>query len=218
MAHFKHGRTETIRSLTQEMKDFVLAFEDPAVSAQVKVEAFKKGSFSFGLGLIKTQLLLDTLMSPRTPNLVRDKTGTCKASIGLLNNALSAFMIGKLRRYLIPLIGRPCLTDYLLPTLVEALQVCQQSYLFLLFYFSMFNFHCCSSLSLGKLSLSQHLGVRLFGFGAVHMEGLGVGYMINDDSLPGTVTSYSGKAKLMADNTVQALRELSALCEGAAQK
>lgn len=139
VAHFKHGRTETIRSLTQEMKDFVLAFEDPAVSAQVKVEAFKKGSFFFGLGLIETQLLLDTLMSPRTPNLVRDKTGTCKASIGLLNNALSAFMIGKLRRYLIPLIGRPCLTDYLLPTLVEALQVCQQ-YLFLLFCFSMSTF------------------------------------------------------------------------------
>lgn len=45
------------------------------------------------------------------------------------------------------------------------------------------------------------------------MEGLGVGYMINDDSLPGTVTSYTGKAKIMADNVVIALRELSQLCE-----
>jgi hypothetical protein len=37
--------------------------------------------------------------------------------------------------------------------------------------------------------------------------------MINDDSLPGTVTSYTGKARNMADNVVTALRELSALCE-----
>lgn len=57
------------------------------------------------------------------------------------------------------------------------------------------------------------VGVRLFGFGAVHFEGLGVGYMINDDSLPGTVTSYTGKANDMAAHVVSVLRELSALCE-----
>lgn len=46
-------------------------------------------------------------------------------------------------------------------------------------------------------SVPNHLiphaaGVKSFGFGAVHAEGVGLGYMINDDSLPLTLTSYTG--------------------------
>lgn len=104
-------------------------------------------------------------------------------------------MTGILQLCLTLLIGRPCRTDCLLPTLVVVLQV-----------------GFCSKTLIGSFLKS---GVRLFGFGAVHMEGLGVGYMINDDSLPGTVSSYSGKAQIMADNVVKALRELSQLCESA---
>jgi hypothetical protein len=57
------------------------------------------------------------------------------------------------------------------------------------------------------------IGARLFGFGAVHPEGLGLGYMINDDSLSGSVTSYTGKAATFKHNIVNALRELKTLCE-----
>jgi hypothetical protein len=53
----------------------------------------------------------------------------------------------------------------------------------------------------------------LFGFGAVHPEGLGLGYMINDDTLSGSVTSYTGKAHTFQKNLIDSLRELKALCE-----
>lgn len=44
VSHFKHGRTETVRSLTSDMKDFVEKFENANVSHQDKLEAFRKGT------------------------------------------------------------------------------------------------------------------------------------------------------------------------------
>lgn len=43
MAHYSHGRTETIRSLTNEMRFFVEKFEDKSVTNADKVSALYAG-------------------------------------------------------------------------------------------------------------------------------------------------------------------------------
>jgi len=56
-------------------------------------------------------------------------------------------------------------------------------------------------------------GVKIFGFGAVHEEGLGLGYLVNSNSLVTTITSYTGKAETCASNLEQAFRDMKKLAE-----
>jgi len=54
-------------------------------------------------------------------------------------------------------------------------------------------------------------GIKLFGFGAVHGEGIGLGYLVNSDSLVSCITSYTGKADQFASNLDQVFRDMKKL-------
>jgi len=56
-------------------------------------------------------------------------------------------------------------------------------------------------------------GVKAFGFGAVHPEGVGLGYSLNSESLLMVITSYTGKAETWKENMCQALRDLRKFLE-----
>eukprot|EP01126_Amoeba_proteus_P027602 TRINITY_DN2738_c0_g1_i7.p1 TRINITY_DN2738_c0_g1~~TRINITY_DN2738_c0_g1_i7.p1 ORF type:complete len:196 (-),score=43.69 TRINITY_DN2738_c0_g1_i7:177-764(-) len=165
VANYKHGRTETIRSLTQEMRDFVIKFEDPNASKLEKLEAFRKAAARH------VEVAKDS----------KSGKGQDRHLQGLY--WMSVQCMERLHEYQHPSIFGPT-------------------------YFEIMSNRLSTSNVGGGFD-----GVRLFGFGAVHPEGLGVGYMINDDNLPGTVTSYTGKAQQMRDNTVSVLRELGGICE-----
>jgi len=57
------------------------------------------------------------------------------------------------------------------------------------------------------------VGIKLFGFGAVHGEGLGLGYLVNSNSLVTTITSYTGKSNEFASHLEQVYREMIKLGE-----
>jgi carnitine O-acetyltransferase len=165
VAHYKHGRTETIRSLTKEMKAFVEAFENPDVPNKTKVEALKAAA-------------------KRHVEVVK----ACKSGEGQ-------------DRHLQGLYWR----SVQLADSVENFKMPD-------FFDSTYMEYMSNRLSTSNVG-GGFVGARLFGFGAVHSEGLGLGYMINEDTLSGSVTSYTGKAPIFKKNIFNALRELRAVCE-----
>jgi carnitine O-acetyltransferase len=170
VAHYKHGRTETIRSLTKEMKLFVEAFEDPNVNNKAKVDALKNAA-------------------KRHVEVVK----ACKSGEGQ-------------DRHLQGLYWR----SLQLADSVENFKMPD-------FFDATYKEYMSNKLSTSNVG-GGFVGARLFGFGAVHSEGLGLGYMINDNSLSGSVTSYTGKAPAFKKNIFNALRELKAVCESQAVK
>uniref|UniRef100_A0A6B2L0M0 Choline/carnitine acyltransferase domain-containing protein n=1 Tax=Arcella intermedia TaxID=1963864 RepID=A0A6B2L0M0_9EUKA len=78
-------------------------------------------------------------------------------------------------------------------------------------YYSNYMSNKCSTSNVG----GDFQAIKLFGFGAVHEDGVGVGYLVNSDSLVMAITSYSNKAKTWKDNMTKALKDLQALCEEA---
>lgn len=165
VSHFKHGRTETIRSLTKDMKSFVEQFENPDVPKAAKLEAFKQAA-------------------KRHVEVVK----ACKSGEGQ-DRHLQGLYWRSLQL-------QDALEDFKMPEFFDAT------------YFE----YMSNRLSTSNVG-GGFAGARLFGFGAVHPEGLGLGYMINDDTLSGSVTSYTGKAATFKKNIVNALRELKTLCE-----
>jgi len=165
IAHYQQGRTETIRSLTKEMKAFVDLMQDASATKEQKLAAFRAAASRH----------------QEVAKLAKSGEGQDRLLQGLNWTAQQV---------------RESLNDAFFP--------------------SIFSDPIYTEAMSNRLSTSNvgggFDGVRLFGFGAVHMEGLAVGYMINDNSLPGTVSSYSGKAKEMAKNLQAAFRELAALC------
>jgi len=170
VAHYKHGRTETIRSLTKEMKSFVELFEDPNVPNKTKVEALKNAA-------------------KRHVEVVK----ACKSGEGQ-------------DRHLQGLYWR----SLQLADSVENFKMPE-------FFDSTYFEYMSNRLSTSNVG-GGFIGARLFGFGAVHAEGLGLGYMINDNTLSGSVTSYTGKAPTFKKNIFNALRELREVCESQSVK
>jgi len=164
VSHFKHGRTETVRSLTSDMKDFVEKFENANVSHQDKLEAFRKAAARHA-AVAKA--------SKAGQGQDRHLQGLYWKSVELKRS----------------------LHDFQIPELFD------DSYWY----------YMSNQLSTSNIGGNQP-SVRLFGFGPVHPVGLGLGYMINDNSLAGTVSSFTGKAPAFKTHLFAALRELKALC------
>jgi len=164
--NYSHGRTETIRPLTQQMRDFVDKFEDPTVTDSVKFEA------------------LHTAAKGHQAVVKASKTGE-----GIDRHLQGLYWT----------------------SLQKAWRIYQFS---IPKFFTDGNY---SNYMANKLSTSNVGGdfkaIKLFGFGAVHGEGVGLGYLVNSDSLVMTITSYTGKSELWKENMNQALRDLRTFLE-----
>jgi len=164
VAHYKHGRTETMRTMTNQMKEFVLKYHSKDASNQEKLEAFKKAA---------TKHVAVAKASKSGQGQDRHLQGLYWKSVQL-SYSIEGFKI---------------------PELFD------DNY-----WYFMSNLLSTSNIGGNQPS------VRLFGFGPVHPQGLGLGYMINDNSLAGTVSSFTaGQAAQFKIHLFDALRELRAL-------
>lgn len=61
-----------------------------------------------------------------------------------------------------------------------------------------------------------HDALSYFGFGPTWGDGLGIGYIVKNDVIIATITSFDNKAKLYVDQVQRALKEIQALFENGA--
>eukprot|EP01087_Luapelamoeba_hula_P009638 TRINITY_DN2508_c3_g1_i1.p1 TRINITY_DN2508_c3_g1~~TRINITY_DN2508_c3_g1_i1.p1 ORF type:complete len:647 (+),score=108.99 TRINITY_DN2508_c3_g1_i1:35-1975(+) len=156
---FCHGRTETLRSVTNESVAFSKIFTDNSASDADKFESLKKAVTAHG----------------KRGNEAKTGHGVDRHWLGLRSIAAH-----KQQRY----------PGYLLPR--------------------MFTDPSFSKLSRSVLSTSNCGGtaLRLFGFGAVVGEGVGIGYMIHPRSINVCVSSFVGDATPFVTHLLKALLDM----------
>mmetsp|Transcript_52337 Transcript_52337/g.131459 ORF Transcript_52337/g.131459 Transcript_52337/m.131459 type:complete len:602 (-) Transcript_52337:128-1933(-) len=161
MKHFYHGRTEVIRSATQEMLEMCRLFEAQASSNEAKLKALTNAVGSHA-------------------RLARE----CKD--------------GKGERHLMGLKQLARWNEQRLPN-------CPMPEIFRDPAYTKFCTSVLSTSNCGSPCLD------FFGFGPVCAQGLGLGYIIHNDALHITITSFTNKAKTYKAHLESALTDLMAV-------
>lgn len=164
MKHYNHGRTECIRSTTNESKRFAEAFDDPRVNNNEKLS------------------LLNNAIQKHVNLAKMSKQGE------LIDRHLQALKWLSYQQY-------QRQAEYQMPTLFT-------DPIFSRYFRSVMSTSNCGSTALDS-----------FAFGPVCSDGLGLGYMIKNNDIPITVTSFTRSSSDFGKELKKALKDMKDLIE-----